>query len=58
MNFLFHRHVLSRVFTIRGRSYQVCLLCTREFLYDLHAMKQVPERGKKQPKLQIVARRA
>lgn len=32
-----HRH-LSRVFTIRGRSYQVCCDCGAEFKYSLSKM--------------------
>ena len=43
-DFLFgcHHHGLSRVFTIAGRSYQVCCDCGAEFNYSLDAMSIVP----------------
>ena len=40
IDFLFgcHHHNLSRVFTIRGRTYQVCCDCGAEFKYSLTNM--------------------
>jgi len=40
LDFLFgcHHNDLSRVFTIRGRTYRVCLDCGAEFKYSLHSM--------------------
>jgi hypothetical protein len=39
LSFLFGcTHKLSRVFTIRRRTYQVCLDCGREFDYDWNRM--------------------
>ena len=40
LDFLFgcHHHNLSRVFTIHGRSYQVCCDCGAEFKYSLTKM--------------------
>lgn len=37
-----HRQ-LSRIFTIGGKTYQVCLECGAELEYDLETMKQLPE---------------
>ena len=44
LEFLFgcHHHGLSRVFTIAGRSYQVCCDCGAEFNYSLDAMSIMP----------------
>jgi hypothetical protein len=36
----FHRHQFSRVFTIRRRTYQVCVGCGREFEYSWDLMHQ------------------
>jgi len=40
LDFLFgcHHHNLSRVFTIHGRTYQVCCDCGAEFKYSLAKM--------------------
>jgi hypothetical protein len=40
IDFLFgcHHHNLSRVFTIHGRTYQVCCDCGAEFKYSLTKM--------------------
>ena len=35
-------HHLSRVFTIRRRTYQVCLDCGREFGYSWELMRPMP----------------
>ncbi len=39
-----HR-MLSRVFTIRGRSYKVCCQCGATFSYSLRPMSIVPRHG-------------
>lgn len=41
--FLFgcHHHGISRVFTIAGRTYQVCYDCGAEFKYSLETMSIV-----------------
>jgi hypothetical protein len=39
-----HRH-LSRVFTLRGRTYKVCCDCGATFDYSLRAMSIVHHRG-------------
>ena len=46
LDFLFgcHHHGLSRVFTIAGRSYQVCCDCGAEFHYSLDAMSIVTDK--------------
>jgi hypothetical protein len=54
----FHKHNLSRVWTVNGRSYQVCLGCAREFLYDLKAMKRLEAVRPKKIKLQLLKRGA
>jgi hypothetical protein len=51
---MFHKHNLSRVWTVNGRSYQVCLTCSREFLYDLKAMKRLDEVRPKRVRLQLL----
>ena len=40
-----HRH-LSRVFTLKGRTYKVCCDCGATFDYSLRAMSIVHHRGK------------
>jgi hypothetical protein len=35
-----HNHELSRVFTIRRRTYQVCVSCGREFEYSWELMRR------------------
>jgi hypothetical protein len=37
-----HRHQLSRAFTIRKRTYQVCLECGQEFEYSWALMHPIP----------------
>ena len=43
IEFLFgcHHHGISRVFTIAGRTYQVCCDCGAEFNYSLESMSIV-----------------
>ena len=35
-------HQLSRVFTIRSRTYQVCIDCGKEFGYSWELMRSLP----------------
>ncbi len=46
MDFAFGRHHehMSRVFTIKGRTYQVCCDCGRDFNYSLRMMSIVRHR--------------
>jgi hypothetical protein len=41
-----HHRMLSRVFTIRGRSYKVCCDCGATFRYSLRTMSIVRRRRK------------
>ncbi len=47
MDWLFgcHHTNLTRVFTIRGRSYKVCCDCGHEFNYSLETMSIAPRRS-------------
>ena len=44
LDFIFgcHHVHLSRVFTIRKRTYQVCFSCGREFEYSWELMRSIP----------------
>lgn len=57
---LFHRHDrLSRVFTVRGTSYRVCLDCGAELEYSLSRMQltgRVIERTPERPDVVAQAR--
>ena len=55
VDFLFgcHHHNLSRVFTIRGRTYRVCCDCGTEFSYSLTSMS-IEKRVRRDPMLTCV----
>jgi hypothetical protein len=62
VTFFGHQHLnLSRVFTVNGVSYQVCLSCGTELEYDLATMQltgTVIERPISHPDIVALARKA